>query len=161
MEKEKIFKTKTGFCHVLPDKIVLTRDGIIGNVAEATVGNRMHRVLITQSILSICFLYFSFTHDQKGFTFQSVLLVLFGIFLVYSVLGSLNNSVTPIIERKKIKSIELKKALSGVTRSRFVVKFEDKNGKIKKRFIILPGSLQNGPRETQKAFEIMKSENLL
>jgi len=37
MDNEKKFKTKTGFCHILADKLILTRDGIVGNVANVTV----------------------------------------------------------------------------------------------------------------------------
>jgi len=39
--ENKTFKTKTGYCHILPDRIVLTRDGVIGNVAKMTVGNNI------------------------------------------------------------------------------------------------------------------------
>jgi hypothetical protein len=46
MESEKIFKTKTGFCHILPDKIVLKRDGVVGNAAKVTVGNNIARILL-------------------------------------------------------------------------------------------------------------------
>jgi hypothetical protein len=41
MENEKTFKTKIGFCHILPDKIILTRDGIIGNVTIVMIGNNL------------------------------------------------------------------------------------------------------------------------
>ena len=52
MENEKTFKTKTGFCHILSDKIILTRDGIIGNVAKVTVENNINRVLLIYGGLS-------------------------------------------------------------------------------------------------------------
>jgi hypothetical protein len=48
-----------------------------------------------------------------------------------------------------------------LTRSRFEVKFEDENGKIKKRLIMLPGSLTGGKIETEKAIKLMKEERLL
>ena len=41
------------------------------------------------------------------------------------------------------------------------MKFEDENGKMKKRLITLPGSMNNGQNETEKAIEIMTAENLL
>jgi len=53
MENEKTFKTKTRYCHILPNKIILTRDGIIGNVAKVTVGNNIYRILIIYGGLSI------------------------------------------------------------------------------------------------------------
>ena len=59
------------------------------------------------------------------------------------------------------KEVKLKKALKGLTRSRFEVMFEDEKGKIKKRLIMLPGSLSDGQNETEKAIEIMTEEQLL
>lgn len=161
MENEKVFKTKTGFCHILPDKVILTRDGIIGDVAKVTVGNNVTRILIIYCGLSIALLYFAFSNYHNGRTFQSIFFGAIGIYLLYGIFSSLNNSATPIIERNKIKSVDLKKAIFGLTRSRFEVKFEDENGKMKKRLIMLPGSMNNGQNETEKAIEIMTAENLL
>uniref|UniRef100_UPI0040484E11 phosphoribosylaminoimidazolesuccinocarboxamide synthase n=1 Tax=Mariniflexile sp. TaxID=1979402 RepID=UPI0040484E11 len=151
MENEKTFKTKTGFCHILPDKIILTRDGITGNVAKVTVGKSISRILIIYGGLSAFLLYSSFNSLQKGQVPISVLYLIVGLFLIYGIFTSLNNSATPIIERNKIKSIKFKKATFGITRSRFEILFEEENGKIKKRLIMLPGSMSNGKKETEKA----------
>ena len=43
MEQEKTFKTKTGYCHILPDKIVLTRNNTLGTVTKGIFGNNMAR----------------------------------------------------------------------------------------------------------------------
>tara|TARA_R110002051_G_scaffold255120_2_gene314193 strand:+ start:23104 stop:23304 length:201 start_codon:yes stop_codon:yes gene_type:complete len=60
-----------------------------------------------------------------------------------------------------IKKVKYKKAIFGLTRSRFEVLFEDDNQKIKKRLIMLPGSLSNGQKETEKALKIMIDEKFL
>ena len=39
--------------------------------------------------------------------------------------------------------------------------FEDEDGNLKTRLILLPGSLDNGESETKKALQIMKAEKLL
>lgn len=103
MDNEKTFKTKTGFCHILPDKIVLTRDGIIGNVAKATVGNNISRILILYGGLSFGLFYFAFNSYKNGQIAQPMLFGLLGIYLIYGILNSINNSATPIIDRKKLK----------------------------------------------------------
>ena len=161
METEKTFITKTGFCHVLPDKIVLTRDGIIGNVAKVTVGNNISRILLIYSSLS-CFLIFAaydfYLQEQIA---KTILFGLIAAYLIYSILNSLNNSATPIIYRDNIKEVKLKKAIPGLTRTRFEIKFEDDNGKIKKRLIMLPGSMSGGTDETEIAIKIMIEEKLL
>lgn len=161
MEQEKIFKTKTGCCHIFPDKIVLTRDGIVENVAKVTVGNNITRILIIYGAITIGLFYFGFEAYKNGQTFQPILFGLIGLYLIYGIANSLNNSATPIIDRQKIKEVKLKKALKGLTRSRFEVMFEDEKGKIKKRLIMLPGSLSDGQNETEKAIEIMTEEQLL
>jgi hypothetical protein len=160
MDSEKTFKTKTGFCHILPDKIVLTRDGIIGNVAKVTVGNNVSRILIIYGGLSAFLFYTAFNSYQEGQFFMSLLFVVIGVYLIYGIIASINNSATPIIERDKIRSVKFKRAIKGVTRSRFEVMFENDKGKAKKRLIMLPGSLTDGENETVKAVRIMKEEKL-
>lgn len=161
METEKIFKTKTGFCHILPDKIILTRDGIIGNVAKVTVGNNISRILLIYGGLSAFLFYSAFNNYQNGQIVMPIIFVIIGLYLNYGIITSLNNTATPIIERSKIKGVKLKKAIFGLTRSRFEVFFEDNNSKIKKRLIMLPGSMIDGQNETEKAIRIMTEEKLL
>jgi len=161
MESEKIFKTKTGFCHILPDKIILTRDGIIGNAAKVTVGNNINRILLIYGGLSAFLFYSAFNNYQNGQIVTPVFFGIIGLYLIYGIITSLNNSATPIIERSKIKDIKLKKAIFGITRSRFEILFEDDNTKIKKRLIMLPGSMTDGQNETEKAIKIMTEEKLL
>ncbi len=161
MEKEKTFKTKTGFCHILPDKIVLTRDGIVRNVAKVTVGNNIARILIIYGAITVGLFYFAFDAYQNGQTLQAILFGLIGLYLIYGIFNSLNNSATPVIDRQKIKDVRFKNAIKSLTRSRFEVMFEDESGKVKKRLIMLPGSMTNGQNETEKAIQIMKEEQLL
>ncbi|WP_281239946.1 phosphoribosylaminoimidazolesuccinocarboxamide synthase [Flavobacterium praedii] len=161
MENEKTFRTKTGFCHILSDKIILTRDGIIGNVAKITVGNGISRTLLIYSTISIFLLYSAYSSLQKGENVSVLFFGLLAIFLIYGIIKSINNSATPIIERSKIKEAKFINAKVGLTRSRFEILFEDENGKLKKRLIMLPGSLNDGTNETEKALTIMKSERIL
>jgi hypothetical protein len=161
MGNAKTFKTKTGFCHILPDKIVLTRDGIVGEVAEMTVGNTISRLLIIYGGLSIGLFYSAYDDYKNGLIGQSILFGLLAIYLVFGVVKSINNSTTPIIERQKIKEVKFKNAIFGLTRSRFEILFEDEEGRIKKRLIMLPGSLNDGQVETEKAIKILTEEKLL
>ena len=160
MENEKTFKTKTGYCHILPDKIVLTRDGIIGDIAKITVGNGIARILIIYSIFAVFLLYFAFKAYQESKVVTTLFYVGFAVYLFYKIKQSTNYSAISTIERNKIKEVKFIDAKYGATRSRFEVLFEDQKGKIKTRLILLPGSLNDGENETKKALEIMKSEKL-
>jgi hypothetical protein len=157
---ESIFKTKTGFCHVTEDKIILTRDGVVGNVSKVVVGNNISRILIIYGLLSPGVLFFAYNNYLKGDLFAAVLFGLLGLYLIIGIFKSLNNSTTPVIERKDIRSTRLIKGTAGLTRSRFEIEF-DEAGKTKKRLILLPGSLTGGQAEAEKAIKIMRSEKLL
>lgn len=158
MEIEKIFKTKSGYCHVLPDKIVLTRNGLIGSIAKMTMGNNIARPLIIYGIISVWIFFLVAKMFAEGENVSASLFLIFGLLLVFGFFKNLHNSATPVIDRDKIKNIEFKKAISGVIRAYFIIRFETDTGKIKQRIIMLPGSLSNGPKETEKALEIMTTE---
>lgn len=158
---EKSFKTKTGFCHVLEDKIVLTRDGEIGNISEITVGNSINRILIIYGLIAVLFFYFAYDYFKSEHIFLSILFSCLGFYLGYGIISSLNNSTTPIIFRNKIKEVKFKKGFKGITRSRFEIFFTDESGKIKKRLIMLPGSLSNGDAEIDKALKLFHEDKLI
>jgi hypothetical protein len=149
VETEKVFRTKTGYCHVLPDKIVLTRNGIIGNLSKVAVGNHISRSLIISALIAIWLLYLAFSHFMKDERFISLICLLVATFLIQAIFKSWNNcfqfakpgSAAPIIERSSIKSAAFRPARKGLTRAYFEILFENANGKIKKRLIMLPGSL--------------------
>ncbi|MCZ8286111.1 MAG: phosphoribosylaminoimidazolesuccinocarboxamide synthase [Bacteroidia bacterium] len=161
METEKTFRTKTGYCHILPDKVVLSRDGIPGNTAKVIVGNTIYRILFIYSMILCVLIYGMYDLYQKEHFFLVSLYGLISLFLLYGVISSLNNSTAPVIDRNKIRNILFRKGIPGLTRSRFEIKFEDEFGKIKKRLIMLPGSMSDGPDETKKALKIMTEEKLM
>jgi len=150
--EEKIFRTKTGFCHILPDRIVLTRDGIAGSANNAVSGksNSVGRTLMIYGLLTIYFAYKAFTMFSKGELVWAVLYSLVVVFNIYAIATSINNSSASVIERSKIKSVAFKNAKPGITRSYFEIFFEDENGKIKKRLVMLPGSLSKGNEKHKK-----------
>jgi len=161
MKAEKVFQTKTGYCHVLSDKIVLTREAMIGQVAEAAVGKSIGRTLSIYALIAIGLFYLAFDTWQSGGYVRAGLFALFGLFLTISIIGSRNNSAAHVIDRKMIKNMKLKRGISGLTRSRFEVVFVNETGKIKKRLIMLPGSLREGKEEMDKAVKIFTEEGLM
>lgn len=131
---------------------------MIGNVAKLSIGNNINRILLIYSGLCLLLFHSAFSSFQKEQIFMSIFFGISGSYLIYGIFSSLNNSATPIIERNKIK---LKKAIFGLTCSRFEVLFENDNGKVKKRIIMLPGSMMKVQNETERAIRIMKVEKLL
>ena len=134
---------------------------MIGNVAKVTVGNNISRVLLIYSVLALGIFYLSYDNYQKGQIVLTVLFGLIGSFLIYSVFSSINHSAAPVIERQSIKEIRFTKGISGLTRSRFTVFFQDENGNTKKRLILISGSLSDSQNETEIAVKIMMEEKLI
>lgn len=160
MSSAKIFKTKTGYCHILPDKIVLTTDGVIHNTETYTYQS-LTQQLTVYAALAVCMLYMAFDNYRKGSVFVAVPFAFMGCYLIYVVFASRNNSATPVIKRDCIQKIVLKKGVAGLTRTRFEVMFLENDGNLKKRLIMLPGSVTGGKAESVKAIEIMQTEGLL
>ena len=82
MENEKMFKTNTGFCQILPDKIVLTRDEI-------------SRIIMLYGAFSLAFFCFSVDYYLDEKIILSILFGLVGIGCIYEVVSSIKNSATP------------------------------------------------------------------
>lgn len=161
MEEDKKFRTKSGFCHVLPDKIVLTRDGIVGNASKVLVGNGIARVLVIYTLISAFFVYLAYTYFSDGNYLSGAIFAVVAGLLLISVIASLNNSGTPVIERGRIVKIGFIRGVPGITRSRFEVFFRNANNRTKKRMIMMPGSLNGEKEENEKALRIMKEEGLI
>lgn len=158
--KINTFRTKTGYCHIQPDKIVLSANSNPLTVFKEPSSRSVFQRLMMYVLLSLCLLiqaYTSFVNDEIAL---GVFLGTGGIFFLYTILVGINNSVTPVIERSAIEKVKFTKAIPWIRRSYFTIFFNE-NGKIKKRLLIMPGSLTGGVDETKKALEIMTREGLL
>ena len=161
MIHEQKFKTKTGYCHVLDDRILLTREDLISNIADIKPENNIQRTLFIYSIFGIiCFLNVYFKAKDQDWALFSFYLT-GAIIITYSIIRSIKLSDSPIIERDKIKNITFIPAKKYLTRSYFKIDFEQQTGKIKSRLVMLPSSLNDGSKETDKALEIMRHSGLL
>lgn len=160
MDTAKTFRTKTGFCHVTADKIILTRDGVIGNISKVMVGSSISRIRIIYGLLSAGFVYFAYDSYARNDPAMTLFFGLLGLYLTYGIVKSKNNSATPVIERKEIIGVTYNSGIPGLTRPRFEVEFNE-SGRLKKRLIILPGTLAGGQSEADKAVQILREKKLL
>ncbi|MFL9838027.1 phosphoribosylaminoimidazolesuccinocarboxamide synthase [Flavobacterium sp. ST-75] len=157
---DKKFKTKTGYCHVLPDNIVLTRDGVLGEISKIAVGNTMTRSMIIYSLFLVYLIYKVVTLYAIGDMVRAIFHLAVAVLLFFALLKRVNNSATPVIPRNKIKAVTFKKA-TALTRAYFLIDFEDEKGKLKKRIIMLPGSMSGGYEAAEGAVKIMQEEKLI
>lgn len=160
-EAYKSFETKTEFCHVFTDKIVLSRDINKNNISRVVASNNIKRVLIIYGLISIFLFYKSYAVFMEQDYVFFVFFLSLGLYFVYGILTSINSSTTSLIYRNSIKEVVFIKAKPFLTRAYFEVYFSDENNNTKKRLIMLPGSFSNGKSETEKALKIFKEEGLI
>lgn len=161
MATEHVFRTKTGYCHILPDRILLTRNGVVGGAAQAMTGDRIGRTLLIYSAIALFAAYYGWKAIQRNELVSAALSCGVAMLLVYNVIRSWNNSATPVIDRAAIQRVVFKPAGQRLTRAFFEVYFADAQGHTRKRLIFLPGSLTGGPAETERALTIMRAEGLV
>ncbi|MCE3228190.1 MAG: phosphoribosylaminoimidazolesuccinocarboxamide synthase [Bacteroidetes bacterium] len=161
MNSDKVFETKTGFCHILPESIVITRSNFVAETVNGSGSGKMTRVLFIYIGLAAFFTMAALYNFSRERTTHGILQITMAVFLIYTVITNRNMSVAPVILRNRIKAVKFIKGIPFLTRSRFEIVFEDDAGEMRKRFIILPGSLSGGKEETEKAVRIMRKENLL
>ena len=106
MERENIFRTKSGFCQILSDRIVLTRNAAVGNFSKFFVGDNITRILLIYSFITLFLLFFAFKAFQENKIATFLFNVFFAIYLLFKIKQSLNFSATPIIKRNKIKEVK-------------------------------------------------------
>ena len=156
----KTFRTRTGYCHVFPDKLILSRYKDSKNSAGYSEKDTIGWRLLFYGAITIYILYNSATLYRDDQMVRSILHCAVGLLLLYVTIKSLNNSSIGLIRRDTIRETTFQEA-SGATRAYITVVFEDGKGRIKKRLIMLPGSLSGGREEVKKAKAILAEEGLL
>lgn len=160
--QEKVFRTKSGYCHLLPDRIILTRSGVVGNLAETVVGsNSIYRVLILWLGIAVFSVVMGYDYYQQGNEPVATMFFVITGYLLVSIIASRKNSATPVIMRDSIISVSLNKGLPGLTRARFIVTYKDEKDRELKRLILLKGTLKKNKGEIEKAEEMMRAEGLI
>ena len=154
------FKTKTGVCTVTPEYIVLTREGLRGQSAEAlmgrgSLGKRLLLYALLGFALSAIGIY-ALTENRFG---DAVIPLAGGLFLIVQAYRSRNNSATPVIPRADIRAITATSPKPPATRGYFTVQFDD-NGRARDRLIILPGVLEGGSAEFDTAKQVLHDAGL-
>ena len=161
MQPTKKFHTKTGYCHVLEDRIVFTPRGFIGRLGDLTVEGHMKRILLVFILLAIFVFYLAFESYQNDEIFWTGLFGVIGGYLIYGIITGLNTSMHPILDRKKIEKVKFRKAITGISPANFEITFLNSNGKEMKRIITLLSPIDKNGLKIQNAIRIMRDEGYI
>ena len=158
MRPSRVFKTRTGYCHITKDKIILSRNEIINSPDEIVSRDNNIVILSFYAILAAIMIYLSFRGYQMAEYYISGCFFVLAFFLLIHIYASRNNSMTNVIQRSKITDIQFRKAISPRKPGYFIIFFEDTDGSIKRRFIELPTPTDKDESGAQRAIDIMTEE---
>ena len=116
--------------------------------------------LLIYGLLGLAALAFGVWSFVSGAALAGAVLSPIGAFFLWNVIASRNNSARPVIDRLAVRSVEAQPPRPPITRGYFIVKFEE-NGKMRKRLIVLPGSMDDGGAEYARAEGMMRAAGLL
>lgn len=158
MEGTKMFRTRSGYCFITPDEIILTRQNQLKKIPAKPAGD-ISTILLSGYAISAAFVfYFSFLGFMRGEYYPAAVLLIVSAGIMAYVYTSRNKSFTPVIPRERIQDIELIKAVPGGLGTYFNIWFEDENSRIKRRVIKLPGMFVPQNEELIRAIDIMQEE---
>ena len=157
---ERSFRTKTGTCTITPQQIVLNRQGFGGNLAKLAYGESVLRLFVIYGALGVASLALGVWEFTRGNYIPGVLLCVLASLLLWNIIASRRNSAGTTIERSTVKSVDVHAPHPPLTRGYIAVHFL-KDGKERKRLIMLPGTLSGGNEEFEKAIMVMREAGLL
>lgn len=162
METAKTFRTKNGYCHIFPHKIVLSAEEELADPEAASpTGNKLVLLLSIYISLAFLFMFFAYQDYHKDDKIFALFWAIVGVCLLTVVFRSRNNSDARVINRDQILKVNFVRSRPAAARGYFEVFFTNHNGNEKRRLILLPGAMANGAEETERALAIMREEKLL
>jgi len=160
-DEHAIFRTKSGFCRVERDRLRLERTGVRGGAAQALHGDSKARTWLVYCAVVAGSAYVCWSELQAGnMTVAMVFAALVG-WLVLSLARARDFSMANEVLRSRTDRIELIRGVVGLTRDRVVLHFRDDAGKLARRFILLPGLLQRGQGEFERARVVLERQGWL
>lgn len=158
MEGAKMFKTRSGYCFITPDEIILTQQHHLQKKPAKPAGDISTIVLSLYAIVAAFVFYFAVLGFQQADYYPAAVLLIVSVGIMAYVYSARDKSFTPVIPRHSIRDIELIKAIPGGLGTYFNIWFEDDNGQLKRRVIKLPGMFVPENAELANAIKVMQEE---
>ena len=154
----KIFKTRSGYCELLPDRIVLSPDGEAVADPDKKPKMRLDARSAIRILAGIFLIVLSYIRRNEVGE-KSWLFVVLGVFVILlGVLGFKLKGRRREILKSNVRNIKFGKSLSVLSKGYFAINFTDENGDEKTEMIMLPGSVGTSFFKFNDPLEVMESE---
>jgi hypothetical protein len=155
------FRTRGGQCRIT-DEAIHIDDSYIGRIKRHYDESRL--LTLSWLIFPLCILYFFVVGDRNVYALGLGLGIGLAVGGGYLAFGYTYNYVRDFtyddrIPRNAIKTVKPVSGTKGVSRPRFIVKYE-RDGERKNRYIQMPSKFGYGDEEFEKAKELFRSEDI-
>jgi hypothetical protein len=160
MSAEASFRTKYGFCHLFPDRIVLTEGEGTGTSQQLEKEQTPTR----KTVYFICYTALCggvawFFTDQGKWP-GAIVMGLIWLYFTYFFVRNFRVASPPVILRERVKGVAYKKASRLLGNPFFVILYEDDKGNTSKRYIAMQNIADGGEEEITQAIAVWKSAGL-
>ena len=163
-DNQKIFRTTTGFCHILPDKIAFTRDGKLENIdLNPPKEHRSLKFALVYGLLicaAIGFIIYKYIEGVLDLT-STIVAISIIVVMLYYIYKVVNYQTRTYFDRDKIISLKYKAGINSLSPSQFLISIKSENEKTLYANIILRSQNIFGKQETDDAIKIMVEEGLI
>jgi hypothetical protein len=156
----RAFNTRYGVCHLLPDRIELSRNDLTGKVVAWLYGKGYERLSVLYISLAVVFFLAALFCILIRNYFLTFFFLIFAGLDLYALRLNRGMSFAPVILRENIESVMYYPAVEGVSRAMFTVIYRNGDRKLLRR-ISLPGQYQNGDMIAEEALRMMRDEGLI
>lgn len=154
------FKTQTGFCHVLPEYIILTPFKFIQYSSVRLKKDKRHLFLASYIFFILLLGYFTFHRYVREEWLQVFVIGGFVLLLILKTFELIKIVTAKIIDKNAIKEINFFPAENKNSITWYKIYFK-KNEQIKSSFFTLPNSTAGSTLETESSARIMINNGFL
>jgi len=157
----RTFSTHTGYCHVLPDRLVLSKEPVYGESIAQLVPWEGRPLFFPAAALGLLLLVFSWLSFREGKTVIAALAVIFGFLLFRYVMRLTMKQREVVIPRDAIISLTFKNGQPPLTKAFFILRYSNGRGGHRNKVIPLPAFSSRWQDVRDQALEILEEEGLL
>lgn len=150
------FATKSGHATVTADLLAIERTGLRGAAAQRLQGDSKRRTSLIYAVVCGYLAFAGLASFRIGHHVSAALLWGFGGWMASWLLLNRNFSMLPQIPRSAVTRVQFVRGWRGLTRDRVVVHFV-KDGAALRRFVLMPGVLQKGAGELDRARAVFEA----
>jgi len=157
----RTFATHNGYCHVLPDRIVLSREPVYGEEIAALVPWEGRPWYVPAAAGTLMLLVFTFLCLRSGNTGIGTMAAVIAVLLGRTVIRATFKTREVSIPKDAIFHVRYMKGQPPVTKAYFIVKYKGPRGGNRNKIIPLPAFSSRWQDARDSALEIFEDEGLL